>query len=181
MAGNAIRPLDVIKTRRITVEIGNTDAEGRLVMCDALAAADSEKPDMIVDFATLTGAARVAVGIELAAMFCNDEGLAGDLEQAAATVQDLCGACPSGSLTASCSTARWPISTTYPKAGSAAPSRRRCIYRSSSAKRRPGRISTLWRGTLRHVPDDLSAAKHSLCGPCLRCWKTLPVVCDRHV
>ncbi len=89
VAGNAIRPLDVIKTRKgITVEIGNTDAEGRLVMCDALAAADSEKPDMIVDFATLTGAARVAVGIELAAMFCNDEGLAGDLEQAAATVQD---------------------------------------------------------------------------------------------
>ena len=89
VAGNAIRPLDVIKTRKgITVEIGNTDAEGRLVMCDALAAADSEKPDMIVDFATLTGAARVAVGTELAAMFCNDEGLAGDLEQAAATVQD---------------------------------------------------------------------------------------------
>ena len=89
VAGNAIRPLDVIKTGKgITVEIGNTDAEGRLVMCDALAAADSEKPDMIVDFATLTGAARVAVGTELAAMFCNDEGLAGDLEQAAATVQD---------------------------------------------------------------------------------------------
>jgi leucyl aminopeptidase len=89
VAGNAIRPLDVIRTRKgITVEIGNTDAEGRLVMCDALAAADSENPDMIVDFATLTGAARVAVGIELAAMFCNDDRLAADLEKAAATVQD---------------------------------------------------------------------------------------------
>ena len=89
VAGNAFRPLDVIKTRKgITVEIGNTDAEGRLVMCDALAEADSEKPDMIVDFATLTGAARVAVGIELAAMFCNNDELAADIEKAAYAVQD---------------------------------------------------------------------------------------------
>jgi leucyl aminopeptidase len=89
VAGNSIRPLDVIKTRKgITVEIGNTDAEGRLVMCDALAAADSEHPDMIIDFATLTGAARIAVGTELAAMFCNDDALAADLEKASASVQD---------------------------------------------------------------------------------------------
>jgi leucyl aminopeptidase len=74
VAGNAIRPLDVVKTRKgITVEIGNTDAEGRLVLCDALAEADSEKPRVIVDFATLTGAARVALGPDLAALFCNDD------------------------------------------------------------------------------------------------------------
>ena len=89
VAGNSIRPLDVIKTRKgITVEIGNTDAEGRLVMCDALALADADKPDMIVDFSTLTGAARVAVGTDIAAMFCNNDKLAADLEKASVAVQD---------------------------------------------------------------------------------------------
>ena len=77
VAGNAIRPLDVVKTRKgITVEIGNTDAEGRLVLCDALAEADSEKPRLIVDYATLTGAARVALGPDLPALFANDDGWA---------------------------------------------------------------------------------------------------------
>lgn len=80
VAGNAYRPSDVIRTRKgITVEVGNTDAEGRLVMCDALAEADRENPAMIADFSTLTGAARVAVGTELSALFCNDDTLAGDL------------------------------------------------------------------------------------------------------
>lgn len=70
IAGNAYRPGDVIRTRKgITVEIGNTDAEGRLVLCDALALADDEKPDLLIDLATLTGAARVALGPELPALF----------------------------------------------------------------------------------------------------------------
>ena len=78
VAGNAFRPLDVLQTRKgLTVEVGNTDAEGRLVLCDALAEADSEKPEMLIDFATLTGAARVALGPDLPAMFCNDDKLAG--------------------------------------------------------------------------------------------------------
>jgi leucyl aminopeptidase len=77
VSGNAFRPLDVLNTRKgKTVEVGNTDAEGRLVLCDALAEADSEKPDLILDFATLTGAARVALGTELPALFCNDDGWA---------------------------------------------------------------------------------------------------------
>jgi leucyl aminopeptidase len=77
VAGNALRPLDVIKTRKgLTVEVGNTDAEGRLILCDALAEASSERPALIVDIATLTGAARVALGPELPALFCNDDGLA---------------------------------------------------------------------------------------------------------
>ena len=80
VAGDAMRPLDVLSTRKgISVEVGNTDAEGRLILCDALAEADSEKPDLLVDFATLTGAARVAVGTELAAMFTDDEALAAEL------------------------------------------------------------------------------------------------------
>jgi leucyl aminopeptidase len=70
IAGNAYRPGDVLRTRKgITVEVGNTDAEGRLVLADALAAADAEQPDLLVDFATLTGAARVALGAELPALF----------------------------------------------------------------------------------------------------------------
>ena len=77
VAGNAFRPLDVIPSRQgLTVEIGNTDAEGRLVLADALTEASREKPELIVDFATLTGAARVALGTELPALFCNDDALA---------------------------------------------------------------------------------------------------------
>jgi leucyl aminopeptidase len=74
VSGNALRPLDVVTTRLgKTVEIGNTDAEGRVVLADALAEAASENPALIVDFATLTGAARVALGPELQAMFTNDD------------------------------------------------------------------------------------------------------------
>jgi len=75
--GNAYRPLDVIRTRKgITVEIGNTDAEGRVILCDALAEAHKDKPDLILDAATLTGAARVALGPDLPALFCNDDDIA---------------------------------------------------------------------------------------------------------
>lgn len=89
VSSNSFRPGDVIRTRsELTVEIDNTDAEGRLVLCDALTEASAEKPDLLVDFATLTGAARVAVGTEIAAFFCNDQLLAGDLMQAADRVRD---------------------------------------------------------------------------------------------
>ncbi len=72
VAGNAYRPGDVLRTRKgISVEVGNTDAEGRLILADALAAADADGPDLLVDFATLTGAARVALGPELPALFGN--------------------------------------------------------------------------------------------------------------
>jgi len=70
ISGNAYRPGDVLRTRKgVTVEIGNTDAEGRLVLCDALALADTERPDLLIDLATLTGAARIALGPELPALF----------------------------------------------------------------------------------------------------------------
>ncbi|MBX3486297.1 MAG: leucyl aminopeptidase family protein [Candidatus Paracaedibacteraceae bacterium] len=72
ISGNAMRPMDVIKTRKgTTVEIGNTDAEGRLVLSDALYEASQSDPDLIIDFATLTGAARIALGTELPALFSN--------------------------------------------------------------------------------------------------------------
>ncbi|MBM3643187.1 MAG: leucyl aminopeptidase family protein [Alphaproteobacteria bacterium] len=80
VSGNAFRPLDVVPTRKgLNVEIGNTDAEGRLILCDALHEAASEKPAMILDCATLTGAARVALGTDLPALFCNNDALAADL------------------------------------------------------------------------------------------------------
>lgn len=80
VSGTAFRPLDVIRTRKgITVEIGNTDAEGRLVLADLLAYAAEASPALLVDCATLTGAARVALGPDLPALFTDDEGLAGRL------------------------------------------------------------------------------------------------------
>ena len=95
VSGNAYRPADVIKTRKgITVEVGNTDAEGRLVMCDALAEADRENPELLANYSTLTGAARVAVGSEIAALFCNDNTLAGELSRAGEKVGDPVGRLP---------------------------------------------------------------------------------------
>lgn len=77
VSDEAFRPMDIFRSRLgKTVEIGNTDAEGRLVLADALTAAAEEKPDLLIDFGTLTGAARVALGPELPALFCNNDKLA---------------------------------------------------------------------------------------------------------
>ncbi|MGE7139320.1 leucyl aminopeptidase family protein [Luteibacter sp. NPDC031894] len=89
IAGNAMRPGEVIRTRAgHTVEVDNTDAEGRLVLCDALALAVEQVPDLIVDFATLTGAARVALGPELPALFTNRDQLADHVIGSAELVHD---------------------------------------------------------------------------------------------
>lgn len=91
ISGNAFRPGDILTSRQgKTVEIGNTDAEGRLILADALAAAVEEAPDYLINFATLTGAARVAVGTDIAAYFCNDEALAQSVAAASDTTQDPC-------------------------------------------------------------------------------------------
>lgn len=89
VAGNAFRPGDILKSRKgITVEIGNTDAEGRLVLADALAKAIEDEASLIIDFATLTGAARVALGPDLPALFVNSDPLAADFAAAAGQVED---------------------------------------------------------------------------------------------
>ncbi|OOG50896.1 leucyl aminopeptidase family protein [Rhodanobacter sp. C01] len=89
VAGNAMRPGEVITTRAgHTVEIDNTDAEGRLVLCDALAYGAEQQPELIVDFATLTGAARVALGPDLPALFTNDETVAATALAAGHAVND---------------------------------------------------------------------------------------------
>ena len=87
--GNALRPGDILNSRKgLTVEITNTDAEGRLVLGDALTLAGEEEPEMIIDFATLTGAARVALGPDLPAMFCDDKDMADGLLQAGGDESD---------------------------------------------------------------------------------------------
>jgi leucyl aminopeptidase len=89
VAGNAFRPLDIFTSRKgLTVEIGNTDAEGRLILADALALADEEKPDLLVDLGTLTGAARVALGPDLPPFYTNDEKLALDVARCAKQEND---------------------------------------------------------------------------------------------
>jgi leucyl aminopeptidase len=89
IGAHAMRPLDVVRTRKgLTVEIGNTDAEGRLVLCDLLADADAAAPALLMDFATLTGAARVALGPDLVALFTEDDRLAEDLLAAGLDAED---------------------------------------------------------------------------------------------
>jgi leucyl aminopeptidase len=89
ISSNAYRPGDVLATRKgLSVEIGNTDAEGRVILCDALALGDEDKPDLMIDTATLTGAARVALGPELPALFSTDDAIAEQLLQSAAAEAD---------------------------------------------------------------------------------------------
>jgi leucyl aminopeptidase len=89
VSGSAYRPGDIVKSRKgLFVEVDNTDAEGRLVLADALTRGAEAKPELMINFATLTGAARVALGPELPALFANADDLAGAIESAAADVED---------------------------------------------------------------------------------------------
>lgn len=89
VAGNAFRPKDVLTSRKgLTVEVNDTDAEGRLILADALALADEEKPDLLISMATLTGAARVAVGPDLAPFYCDDDAVAAAIATGGAGVAD---------------------------------------------------------------------------------------------
>ena len=89
VAGNAFRPGDILPTRKgLTVEIGNTDAEGRLVLSDAIAYASEEEPEMMIDMATLTGAARIAMGLDIAPVFCNDDELTADIVEGGQLARD---------------------------------------------------------------------------------------------
>lgn len=89
VSANAVRPLDVIRARSgVSVEIGNTDAEGRLILADAITEACSDQPDLLIDFATLTGAATVALGQDLPALFTNDQALESALVAAGGRVED---------------------------------------------------------------------------------------------
>ena len=150
-----MRPGDVIVSRKgLAVEIGNTDAEGRLILADALALADEEAPDLLLDFATLTGAARVALGPDLPPFYTDDDALAGAI--AAHAAQGARSALAHAALAALRRDDRrdgrrrqqfghgrraWP-----------ARSPRRCSSGASSRRRKPGRISTSTPGTRRPAP-----------------------------
>jgi leucyl aminopeptidase len=89
ISASAFRPGDILPSRKgISVEIGNTDAEGRLILADALALADEESPDILIDMATLTGAARVALGPDLPPFYTDDDSFAGELAAASEMVAD---------------------------------------------------------------------------------------------
>jgi leucyl aminopeptidase len=89
ISGQAFRPGDILRSRKgLSVEIGNTDAEGRLILADALALADEEEPALIVDFATLTGAARVALGPDLPAFFTTEDSFAQDVVETGLAIND---------------------------------------------------------------------------------------------
>ena len=109
ISGNAFRPGDVLRSRKgITVEIGNTDAEGRLVLADALALADEESPDLLIDMATLTGAARVALGPDLPPFYTDDDALAEAIAKAGMPRRMiLSGGSRSGGPICACSNPPW--------------------------------------------------------------------------
>ena len=89
VSGNAFRPGDIVRSRQgLTVEIDNTDAEGRLILADALTKAGEARPEIVIDFATLTGAARIALGPDLPALFCSDDALADELAKAGKDATD---------------------------------------------------------------------------------------------
>ena len=97
ISASSFRPGDVLKSRKgLTVEIGNTDAEGRLILADALTLADEEAPELMFDFATLTGAARVALGPDLPPFYTDDDSLAGEIADAASASPIRSGACRCG-------------------------------------------------------------------------------------
>ena len=109
ISGAAFRPRDVYPSRKgLTVEVGNTDAEGRLILADALALADESAPELLIDMGTLTGAARVALGPDLPPFYTEDEALAAALARHARRKTIRSGGCPYGSPTALCSTPRSP-------------------------------------------------------------------------
>ena len=135
ISGTAFRPGDVLRAARATVEIGNTDAEGRLILADALALADEEKPELLLDFATLTGAARVALGPDLPPFFTDDDASPRPMRARRAGGDDPVWRMPLWAPYRACSTARSPTSTTSRAARSRARSPRPCSCGASSRTR----------------------------------------------
>ena len=162
VAGNAFRPLDIFTSRKgLTVEIGNTDAEGRLVLADALALADEEKPDLLVDLGTLTGAARVALGPDLPPFYTNDETLARDVARAREEGER---SVVAHAAVAALRLPGWirksPTSTTRRPAALPARSPARCSCSASSSPRKAGCMSTSMAGRhrqSRRVPRAANA------------------------
>ena len=166
ISGTSFRPRDIYISRKgITVEIGNTDAEGRLILADALTLADEDKPALVVDFATLTGAARVALGPDVPPFFTDDDALADELARCAARRER--SAVAHAAVAALRGDARFEggrYSTMSAPAAKAAPSPRHCSCAGSSPQN-PGCISICSPGRRgqarppgrRRVPDGARA------------------------
>ena len=149
ISGKSFRPRDIYRSRKgITVEIGNTDAEGRLVLADALTLADDDKPEFIADFATLTGAARVALGPDVPPFFTDDDALADEMMAAGTAEQDPVWRLPLWRPYEAMLDSKQPTSTMSAPAARAALSRPRCSC-AASWKRRRGCISISSRGIRR--------------------------------
>jgi hypothetical protein len=167
VSGNALRPGDVVTTRAgLSVEIDNTDAEGRLVLCDALAYGAEQKPELIIDFATLTGAARVALGPDLPALFASDDSMAGAVLSAGHSVSD----------------PPWPTSSTAPPRATPVRSPLRCICSGSCLTSCRGCTWTPTPGTMPIAPAVRAAAKRWACVRCSRSCSnaTRAEVCRSH-
>ena len=171
ISGDAFRPGDVLKSRKgLSVEIGNTDAEGRLILADALSLADEDAPDLIVDFATLTGSARVALGPELPAMFTEDE-RAGrrDRAERIRAVRSLLAHADVAALPVDAGIRRSPTPITSPPATLPARSLPHCFSRASSSGRALGHTLTCSRGTPRPSPAGRKAARRRPSARSTRC------------
>ncbi len=170
ISGEAFRPGDVLKSRKgLTVEIGNTDAEGRLVLADALALADEEGPDLLIDMATLTGAARVALGPDMPPFYTDDEALASALTEAAAGQNDPLWRLPLWEpYNALSSRAPSPTSTMSPRPALPGRSRRRFSSSVSSRRRRRGYISTSSPGRPAQSRRARRAARRKASAPFMR-------------
>ncbi len=172
VAGDAFRPLDVYPSRKgLTVEIGNTDAEGRLVLADALALACEETPDLLVDMGTLTGAARVALGPELPPYYTDDETLAAEVARHAGAENDPLWRLPLWRRYDQTSIPRWPTSTTWRPAAWPARSSARCSSSASYRLPRVGCTSIFMRGRLRPSPAGRRAANARPPARSMRCSK----------
>ena len=168
----AMRPGDVIVSRKgLAVEIGNTDAEGRLILADALALADEDAPDLLFDFATLTGAARVALGPDLPPFYTDDDRLAGAIARARRQGRRS-GLAHAALAPLRRDDRREPSATSAIRAAGAAwPGRspRLCSCAASSTRREPGRISTSTPGTRSRARTGRRAARSRRRGDCSTC------------
>ena len=180
ISGDAFRPLDIYRSRKgITVEIGNTDAEGRLVLADALALADEEAPELIVDMATLTGAARVALGPELPPFYHRRRrARRRSCASCRGRARSRCGACRCGGRTSRCSIPRPPTST-MSAAGGRGLDHGCAVSSASSTARRPGRISTSMAGRRAPSPRVRTAANARPRARFMRCSRSATDNCIR--
>ncbi len=173
IAGDAFRPGDILPSRKgLHVEIGNTDAEGRLVLADALALADEEAPELMIDFATLTGAARVALGPHLPPAYTDDDALAADLARHAAAQHDPLWRMPLWKPYASMLDSKVADINNAGSGGFAGSITAALFMARFVERQRRGCIWTSMPGTPLPAPAGRKAARRRPSGRWMRCWRS---------